>query len=396
VNKKILVLPSWYPSTTEPHYAPFIQAQAQVLVRRFDPCVLYPEAVTWRHMLANRIPPPRRILKQNGMTEVFERAVIWQPKSPLYFYAKVLRTARRGFVELLNTWGKPDLIHAHVVLPAGWIACQIGREFGIPVVLTEHTGPFQLHLQTAYQRRLVHETLGWVEGIIAVSPALRRQILAFQPDLKIDVIGNVIQTNYFTPDGASQREPKSRIRFLAVAALVREKGVLDLLQAAHILLQRKFTDFEVVIGGDGTDRRRLESTANDLGLSKCCRFLGALTREGVRASMQSCSVFVLPSHGETFGVVLGEAMACGKPVIATRCGGPEYIVTPENGLLVEPGQPEALADAMQRFLTNQIHLDPIQIRRRVVERFGDQAFLDQIGPFYEHCLAQMKEKASIP
>ena len=123
--------------------------------------------------------------------------------------------------------------------------------------------------------------------------------------------------------------------------------------------------------------------AQQMGLSEKCRFLGSLAPSEVRNQMQQCDVFVLPSLQETFGIVLGEAMSCGKPVIATRCGGPEYVVTPETGLLVDAADPVALADAMERFILGHVKYDPKIIRQTVKERFGKEAYLDNISKVYD-------------
>ena len=104
--------------------------------------------------------------------------------------------------------------------------------------------------------------------------------------------------------------------------------------------------------------------------------------------MQECNVFVLPSLHETFGIVLGEAMACGKPVISTRCGGPEYVVTPDTGVLVDVANPVALADAMEAFISGRHSYDPQLVRRSVTERFGEEAFLRNISSIYEQVWAR--------
>jgi len=86
---------------------------------------------------------------------------------------------------------------------------------------------------------------------------------------------------------------------------------------------------------------------------------------------------------ETFGVVVGEAMACGKPVISTRCGGPEFVVTDETGVLVDVASAESLAGAMAEFLGGRVSFDAANIRRSVVERFGADAYLRNITAVYD-------------
>jgi glycosyltransferase involved in cell wall biosynthesis len=99
--------------------------------------------------------------------------------------------------------------------------------------------------------------------------------------------------------------------------------------------------------------------------------------------MHDCDVFVLPSLNETFGIVVGEAMACGKPVIATRCGGPEFVVTDETGVLIDVGSLEGLTEAMSDFISGRFSFDPSVIRASVVNRFGPSAFLRNIAGIYD-------------
>jgi glycosyltransferase involved in cell wall biosynthesis len=99
--------------------------------------------------------------------------------------------------------------------------------------------------------------------------------------------------------------------------------------------------------------------------------------------MQHCDVFVLPSLQETFAVVLVEAMACGKPVIATRCGGPEFVVAADTGFLVGVRDSKALADVMEKFITRDVRFNPASIRRSICERFGENTFLEKISDIYK-------------
>jgi glycosyltransferase involved in cell wall biosynthesis len=76
-------------------------------------------------------------------------------------------------------------------------------------------------------------------------------------------------------------------------------------------------------------------------------------------------------------------MACGKPVISTKCGGPEFVVTPETGILVPPADSEGLANAMEGFMTGKYKFEPTKIRESVKSRFGENAFLENISRVYE-------------
>jgi glycosyltransferase involved in cell wall biosynthesis len=269
-------------------------------------------------------------------------------------------------------------------LPGGCAALKLGNMHGIPVVFTEHSGRFSMHLKTKSQRSLARNLLPKFDRVISVSPSLSNQIQSFCPLIDINTVGNVIRTDFFkSADCISNFKIHQKPQFLCIAFLKENKGIHYFIKAISSLVNRGITSFDVIIGGDGPARAKLENMLKDLGLSDLCSFLGFLTHQEVRYWMQRCDVFVLPSLSETFGVVLGEAMACGKPVIATRCGGPEFLVLPETGLLVDVADSDALADAMYKFINKQVKFDSCLIRKSISDRFGENAFLSNISKIYE-------------
>lgn len=388
MRKKLLIASSWYPDDIKPFKGIFIEDQAVALSKAYDVMVLHlPKRRLFgvRSLLKGRVGVKAHTECRAGIKVYRTRvlAPLHLPATALWPY--YLWVTRHNFKKVLAMWGKPHLIHAHVVLPAGWVAMKLGLEYNIPVILTEHTSKFSALATSTEEQPLVRETLIGVNRVVAVSPTLRERIHAFDPEMIVDVVGNIIRTDFFTPssDGRVTSSKKLCTRFLTVASLYEGKGLHHLLQAAQLLIQKGITCFELIVGGDGPESARLKNMVDELGLSDRCRFLGMLTRTEVRAWMQQCGVFILPSLGETFGVVLGEAMACGKPVIATRCGGPEFVVTPETGILVNAADPAALAEVMAGFISNQFKFDASQIRQSVQARFGEEAFRRNISAMYE-------------
>lgn len=380
--KKILVVCSAYPSVRSPVNHIFIEDQATVLAKQFDVMVYVAEVSGWRELF---ITYPRERFGSSGSVSLYRRRTRLHPRIPdPIFSTRYIKTFQEGFETILASWGRPDIIHAHVAFPAGWSAVSLAKGYGIPVILTEHTGPFSAILSTSGRRCRVREALKRAGRVVAVSPALANQMRSFYPGLSPEIIGNVIRTDYFVPQAETPDIRKTR--FLTICLLNREKGVDCLLKAAARLMAVGYHNFELNIGGDGKSLGDLKKTAERLGLSSCCRFLGMLTRDQVREQMQSSDVFILPSLAETFGVVLGEAGACGKPVISTRCGGPEYVVTPETGILVEPADVAGLADAMAGFITGKLNFNPAVVRESVRRRFGEDAFLRVITALYREVL----------
>ncbi len=378
MRRRILILANWYPNAMSPVSGVFIRDQARLLAERFDVTVLALHSVGLRSFIRDR---PLASIERDGSLTVHRVHVLLPPYLSYLHLLIVIYAAWRGLYRYIHHHGRPDLIHAHVVLPCGWIASHASRTWGIPAILTEHTSPFTVHLYSPLQRWLVRETLKRIP-VLAVSPALRQRILEFVPATNVRVLGNVIQTHFFTPDKGSLDQERRKKRFLTIALLSNQKGIVYLLQAASLLRTKVDSPFEIVIGGDGPERSRLEHLARALKLTDICRFVGLLDATQVRDWMRWCDVFILPSIHETFGIVLGEAMACGKPVIATRCGGPEFVVDEGCGMLVPVADAHALADAMEQFLLNRVQYDPVRIRESVCQRFSEESFLRNIETIY--------------
>ena len=388
MRKKILFVPSWFPNEDDPISGVFIEEQAVALSKEHDVAVLLPKMAAWRNVLKSNAPDRSAKKQQSGLTVYHEYARPLIPHGGESIdYGTFARAAQKGFKRIVSEWGTPDIVHTHVVLPAGWSAYGVAKENGIPIVLTEHSSPFSMHLGTELSRKLVRETLTGVNQIVAISPALAQQLLDFEPGLKIEVIGESLRTDFFVPadgtKGSIDKAGRTGKSFFVAARLAEQKGLEHLVRAVHLLVEKGLNSFELVIGGDGPDRQKLEDLAQNLGVAGYCRFLGGLNRDQVRERMQKCDVFVLSSLHETFGVVVGEAMACGKPVISTRCGGPEFFVNEENGVLVDVANPQALAGAMEDFIADRLSFDPQTVRASVVNRFSPEAFVRNITAVYE-------------
>ncbi len=151
------------------------------------------------------------------------------------------------------------------------------------------------------------------------------------------------------------------------------------------------TKFLVNIAGDG-DKVTYAAIAKELGIEDKVVWLGKITRQEALEQHQRNDVFILPSLIENLPVVLLEAIACGKPIIATKCGGPESIVTSQNGLLVEKNDPEGLAQAMLYMMNNYDKYDRHVIRQDFLDRFSSQAVLPQLVQLYQDSIHKHKAK----
>lgn len=281
---------------------------------------------------------------------------------------------------------KPDIIHAHCCVWAGYAAMKLSEQIGIPYVVTEHATLFQLHRDEISEKndKVIRKIFQKAARVICVSGAFAKLIESYRPD--IDVVGNVVNCDAFVPRADSEKH--RGVRFLTVCYMEEEaqlyKKGIDILIQAWTEVVKKYTDVKLVIGGGGSAKTKVEQWVEEHGISKYVEFTGALDRKQVIQEMQSCDCFVLPSRYETFGVVYIEAMACGKPVIAVANGGPDDFVKPFNGLLIKPGAEELVQAFYEMIghLTRGNYYQEEKISNYIKSKFSYEAIAEQLEAIY--------------
>ena len=281
---------------------------------------------------------------------------------------------------------KPDIIHAHCCVWAGYAAMKLSEQIGIPYVVTEHATLFQLHRDEISEKndKVIRKIFQKAARVICVSGAFAKLIESYRPD--IDVVGNVVNCDAFVPRADSEKH--RGIRFLTVCYMEEEaqlyKKGIDILIQAWTEVVKRYTDVKLVIGGGGSAKTKVEQWVEEQGISKYVEFTGALDRKQVIQEMQSCDCFVLPSRYETFGVVYIEAMACGKPVIAVANGGPDDFVKPFNGLLIKPGAEELVQAFYEMIghLTRGNYYQEEKISNYIKSKFSYEAIAEQLEAIY--------------
>jgi glycosyltransferase involved in cell wall biosynthesis len=314
----------------------------------------------------------------------------WIPGRVPYLWMRlIINFGKKLFRLYIHDHGMPDLIHAHNALYAGVIAKHLKQDYGIPFILTEHSSAYLMNEIRRWQRPFVRDAFKNASARLFVSRYLGKAVEQAFPDAAApwEWVPNVLDPLFEYQGALDDEIPDAQgvVCFLTVGNLVGVKGHNILLKA----FARAFKDKHWVrlrIGGDGPLREGLEKLCNDLGIKDQVSFLGYLTREQVLAELRRCDAFVLPSFHETFGVVLIEALACGRPVIATSCGGPEEIVNATNGILVPPGDDLALGRAMLQMLNSLDSYDREKIRRHCLDMFGEAAIVGRLLKIYDRVL----------
>jgi len=381
----ILILPSSYPRPYEKLSGIFYRDQARALKKNgVFTGVIDPDPRTLRTLLRKDAFLNRfqiSYIDDSGIPTL--RANDWCLPFARKLYAKhFISQAKRLFKLYVKRFGKPEIIHAHGILWGGVAARIIAREYNIPFVVTEHSSEYALNLIQEWQKPFIREVIKDASSIIAVSFSLISVLHSFGESKRFKVVPNVVDTDFFTKSG--KKENQALFRFISIAPLDLKKGIDILLKAfASVFSDRQ--DIVIEIGGKGKDRDYLGQLVKDLGVASQVKILGVLSRAQVRDAFHRCDAFVLPSCYETFGLCYVEAMACGLPVIATRCGGPQDFVNHNNGYLVEVGNVEQTAKAMEDLYNNRDswHGRSEAIRKYVIDSFSEAAIAGNLANIYQ-------------
>jgi len=290
-----------------------------------------------------------------------------------------------------------DMIHAHFGYPDGVVGVRLARRYGVPIVGTEHALWRPWMDQYPLVRRQAVAAARTYKCHIAVSTAVRDSIVHFtkRPDA-VCVIPNGVDGSVFKPSNGLSEKKGDQILYVGV--LNFNKGLDTLLHAVHSLAKHRPTVKLVLVGGffyrnTQLQAERIRQMAHELGLDRHVEFVGMKSASEVSRYMAESAVLVLPSRRESFGSVLAEALACGTPVVATRCGGPEDIVNNRVGRLVPIDHAEALSAAIADILDHPQYFLPEQLRAYALEHFAWERAATQNFDMYQDAVSRRSTAA---
>ena len=295
----------------------------------------------------------------------------------IYKLANIVSFLRQGRFDILHSY----LFHANII---GRIC---GKLAGILIIVSS--------IRVCEREKLYHlwmdRITNWMVDIeICVSKEVKNFTIekANIPEHKLEVVENGIPDSFLNAVTSHRNKKAHSLVIGTVARLSEQKGIKYLLHAAKRVIN-KFPDITFIIAGNGSQREKLGDLSIELGISDKVKFPGF--RNDIPELLFVIDIFVLPSLWEGMPNVLLEAMAAGKPVIATDTGGSKDIIDSSiNGILVEPGNSEALAEAILKLLE-----DPAQRQRlgesakqTVKERFPIDKMISKTEQVYAQLIKQ--------
>ena len=259
-------------------------------------------------------------------------------------------------MERLHIQQHIDAINAHWVCPDGIAAAHIAVRIDRPILLTALGSDINVSGELPQLRRQIARALGAAEGASGVSRALAARLLALgaRPDWT-HYIPNGVNKEIFTPATAQERADlfgklrldPARKYLVFVGRLHAVKGLEHLVEALSILQNARRLDFHTLLIGGGELEHTLQIAINERGLTKMVSLVGKVAHLAVRDWLRIGDVFCLPSLMEGMPNVVLEALACGLPIVASRVGAIPDVVNTESGILVPPGEPPLLANALE-------------------------------------------------
>ena len=355
-KKKVLHLAKWYPNKVEPLLGIFIQKHIQSVQESYDHKVI---SIYQTNTINSNIH--RKVNYLNSTEEV-----VFYHKKGLLNKIRVLYKVWKEIKKI-----QPHLIHAHVMGWTSTLAYFISNTNQTPFLISEHWSGY--HKKGYAQLKSISKILR------KKSAKHANQICVVSKFLKEDMIKCGLKGNYTiienVADGiALEIEKNKTFSFVFAGDLVQEtKNVKGIIEAfSEVLKQHK--DIKLDIIGDGKDLKNYNALSNRLKLNNHVSFHGNRNNDYVIKTLSQSHVLILNSYFETFSIICAEALLCGIPVIATRCGGPESYLNEKTGILIDIDNKKQLTTAMGSIITNYDKYEPEKLKSIAL-----QYSMDSIG-----------------
>jgi glycosyltransferase involved in cell wall biosynthesis len=321
-----------------------------------------------------------------GLTGYFHPHIAWQ----------LGRLIRRERIDVVHCQHSRDIA---TLVPAMMMARRHA-----PILLSKRVGSY------ISKKDLFHRfTYGHIRRVLAVSDVIRANVLEttpMSPD-RVTTLHDTVDTDLFSPDRVDRRRMRKEFGFhdrLIVIGFVGRfspgKGHEDLIGAADILRQR-YTNIHFLVVGEASHGEQeyaqgIRARCNALGMQELVTFAGF--RKDVPEVMSSFDIFAFPSHAESFGVALIEAMAMRLPVVSTNCDGVlDIVVDGETGIYVPPRNPGELAGALARLVDDQALREKMGDagRQRVLDFFDQKKQIEKLESVYVELLSTVRSPVTV-
>jgi glycosyltransferase involved in cell wall biosynthesis len=361
-KKKLLVFTSTFPRWKNDTIPSFVYELSKRLTKKFEVYVLaphYPGAKDFEIMDKMKVYRFHYFFKKyetlaggGGIFPMLKKNKLNCFKVPFFLFGEYF--ALKKLVKQIN----PDVIHAHWIIPQGWIASKIKKKFGVPYVVTSH-GSDLMGLKGFYSMK--DSALKNSKRITVVSNELKKEVLKINPTLndKIAVIPMGVDPKIFNP---KKRELKLKKKhgitgpfLLFVGRLAHEKGIDILIEAMPKVIEGN-PQTKLLVVGEGTLGDSIKKRVKELGIEKSIIFTGWIDNKNLPKYYATADVFICPSRREGSPVSYIESLLCGTPLIIADLPVSREIIQGSSFLLGK-GDAKELSKKIIDFLSGKISFE---------------------------------------
>ena len=406
--KKILVIPSWYPTEKDKVNGSFFQEQARILSDNYDIKVLYIQFINrpkieltpgsiirlGSHMLKFFLLRHKKVLLPDEeiflLPPLLYHVFLTFTLTKKSFYKIVSRIYLKKIKQLIDDGWSPDLIHAHSVHFAGIIGLQAKLKLNIPYVLTEHM-PFNILSYPKCIQKNIKESFLKSDCVLSVSYDKVRQLGMNGIDIEPNIVYNFIDENMFDAMVIPYQHG-SPLKIISIGAASYLKDHLTLLKALNIIKSKGISFTLTMIGlrtwGENETYDSIIRFIETNGLKRNIQVIDSVPRREIIKYLLLNNIFLITSIAEGLPVSVLEAMATGLTVIATKHGGTEDILTQETGILVNIKDFQDIADKLIDIYSGTRQFEPKIIRDHVVSICGRKVFRERLSNYYDQIISK--------
>ncbi|MBK9732499.1 MAG: glycosyltransferase family 4 protein [Chitinophagaceae bacterium] len=390
MRKKILFITRWYPNRVDKLDGNFIENHARAVSMFADLAVLYVGADPTMSDKSYACD----VSTEHGFTVVRvwyrNNDVSTKINGRIIKFFRYLKATNIGWRQTKKLFGLPDVNHVHIFTRPVLLAFYLRFRYRIPFLITEHSSHFvhDLPVLLPPMKWFAQYAARQARIITAVSKTLQEAMNAFGLHGNYRIVPNVVFVNEIPSE---KKQEITVVNIIAIGGLTDQRkniaGLIQTFAAIHMQLP----DARLNIVRPVSDQKLYE-LAKETGLLKTKIFFhDYLSNDEVYALLADCAFLVVNSISETFSMAAAEALACGKPVITTRCGGPEEFIDEQTGVLIDVDAPDQLSAALISMYEKYNEFRPEKLKQYATDHFSAQIvgkkfmdIYDQLAPQTRH------------
>jgi L-malate glycosyltransferase len=381
----VLVIPAWY-DISDPISGIFFHEYCNALASKVRVTLLSIKFHSFSERFRKKQKMDRVGEKKYELLQIDYYSPL--PGLPPDFLKQRMKNLVNKKISRQNGQAKWDVLHIQSVCNniTPWISEMISEKYKIPYVITEHYTSFKEAGEAIFNpftsAKEVQDIVKKASKRFGVSDHACRyykEIFGCEFETVYNIIPNELVD---TPVSAP---PASDFSYTCIGNLQSRKGQTMIIEAFK-LLSKEINNIKLTVVGEGADKEKLKDLVKEYGIGNRVAFINNVPKNEILKIIDRSDVIISASENETFGLTLAEALVRGKPVVSTKSGGPEEFVNEKNGILINKGDINALADSMKRMYSDHGKYNSDAIRKEAIEKFSESAIVPLMISKYEEVL----------